>query len=131
MTLPKLTTTMRANAAFSAASGVAAVILAAMSETPLGVNRWLLGAIGLGLIGYGVQLYAWAGSPRLVKPGARLATAADALWVLGAVVLLTWFPDAMSTAGRWTLGLASLAVADFAVMQFLGLRRPETVTASA
>jgi hypothetical protein len=48
---------------------------------------------------------------------------ADIAWVVGAFTIVTAFPDAMSTEGVWALGVVSAAVAVFAVLQAVGLRR--------
>jgi hypothetical protein len=48
---------------------------------------------------------------------------ADVAWVLGAAVVLIGFPQTMTPAGLWALGLVTFAVADFAAVQAIGLRR--------
>ena len=123
MRVPSLTTSMRANAVFSAISGVAAIGLAVFADRGLGLEPWLLGVLGIGLVVYGIQLTIWVRSARLTVPGARIATAADAAWVVTAAVILTAYPSAMDTTGRIVLAVVSLVVADFAIMQALGLRR--------
>ncbi len=45
---------------------------------------------------------------------------------MGAAAILVGWPDAMSSAGRWALGLLTLVVADFAGTQWIGLRRLQT-----
>ena len=123
MKIPGLTTSMKLNAAFSAASGAAAAALGVFVDRPFGLDGWFLSVIGVGLVVYGAQLVAWARSDRMVVPGARLATVADTLWVAAAVLVLLGFPSALDTTGRIVLALVSLVVADFAVMQALGLRK--------
>jgi hypothetical protein len=49
--------------------------------------------------------------------------AADVAWVVAAAVVIVGFPQAMSTAGLWSLGVATAAVADIAALQTLGFRR--------
>lgn len=132
MSVPSLTTSMRTNAVFSAISGLAAIGLALLFDRPLGLEPWLLGVLGIGLIAYGAQLAVWVRSERLTVPGARVATAADVAWVVSAVVILTAFPSAMSTTGRIVFAVVSLVVADLALMQGLGLRQVgRTETAAA
>lgn len=53
---------------------------------------------------------------------------ADSAWVIGAAVVLLGFPRSMSTAGLWALGLVTVTIADFAILQAVGLRRMEMAT---
>jgi hypothetical protein len=114
---------LRLNAAFSAVTGAGAVAGAGVLSDPLGPPAPLLVAVGVGLLGYAALL--WRGSATVpVDPAlARVAIAADTAWVVGAAALLLAWPDAMTSTGRWSLGLLTLGVADFAVAQAVGLRR--------
>lgn len=114
---------LRGNAAFSAASGVAALVAAVAWPETLGVPAAVLVALGLGLLPYAALLAVFAGRPEVRPSEALLAVVADLAWVAGAAALLVGWPDAMSSAGRWALGLLTLVVADFAVTQWIGLRR--------
>lgn len=127
MKVPGLVHSMRINSVFSAASGMAAVVLAMFEGRPLGLNRWLLAAVGAGLIVYGAQLALWSRRPSMLAPGARLATVADTAWVIGAVIILVGFPAVLDVTGRVVLGVLSLVVAELAVLQFIGLRREASV----
>jgi hypothetical protein len=121
-----LTRTLTANAVFSALSGVVLAVFSVPLADWLGIPTWIAIAVGVGLVGFAASVYSIARNPKpaLVKQ----VIASDIGWVVGAAVLIIGFPDAMSTEGLWTLGLVSLVVADFAVLQWLGLRR---VTESA
>jgi hypothetical protein len=94
----------------------------------LGVPTWLSVAVGVGLLPFALSVIAVARDPK--PQAARMVIFADLAWVIGAAVVLIGFPRTMSTAGLWSLGLVSVAVADFAVFQTIGLRRIEA-TASA
>lgn len=118
-----LTRALTANAVFSLISAIALVV----GAVPLG--RWLdipaLSSVTLG-VGLGIFALAVARVARRPRPGpVRAIIAADATWVLGAAIVIVGFPWALSTAGLWLLGVVSLAVTDFAVVQAIGLRRSD------
>lgn len=123
MTAPPLETSLRLNAGFSILSGLAAVSLGAMSDAPFGLAPWFLIVLGLGLVLYGVQLAVGSRNPDRRPAVGRFAVAADSAWVIGAAVVLLFVPDALDGAGRVVLLLATLVVADLAIVQYLGLRR--------
>lgn len=116
-----LTRTLKANAVFSAGSGLALAVFSVPLSDWLGIPAWIAVAVGVGLVGFSVIVYSIARNPKATV--VKQVIASDVAWVVGAVVLLVAFPDAMTTEGRWALGIVSLVVADFAVMQWLGLRR--------
>lgn len=116
-----LTTTLIANAASSAVTGVLLVAGAAPLSGWLGIPAWLSVVIGLGLLAFAVSVVLVARDPQ--PGGVRQVIAADVAWVIGAVVVIVGFPGSMSTAGLWALGIVTVAVADFAILQTVGLRR--------
>lgn len=116
-----LTRTLVINAGFSGSSG-ALLLGAAPSLAPwLGVSVWLTRGLGVGLVAFAVAVGLVARRPR--QAVVRWVTAADAAWVGGALAVILGFPNAMTSTGLWALGIATLAVADFAVFQVIGLRR--------
>jgi hypothetical protein len=128
MTSKLLTRTLAANAGFSALSGLILIGGASPLSRWLGIPTWLSVAVGVGLLPFAVAVIRVARDPK--PQAARMVVVADIAWVVGAAVVLIGFPRSMSTAGLWSLGLVSVAVADFAVFQTIGLRRMEA-TASA
>jgi hypothetical protein len=128
MTSKVLTRTLAANASFSALTGLILIGAASPLSRWLGVPSWLTVAVGVGLLPFAVAVIRVARDPK--PQAARMVIVADIAWVIGAAVVLVGFPRSMSTAGLWSLGLVSVAVADFAVFQAIGLRRMEA-TASA
>ncbi len=100
---------LRANATFSAVTGVVLVIGSVPLSTWLGVETWISIGLGLGLIGFAGLLVGLARDP---QPALVL-------------IVIAVFPDLMSTSGLWALGIVSMVVADLAVAQFAGLRRAE------
>ena len=118
-----LTRTLAANAGFSALTGLILIGGASPLSRWLGTPTWLTVAVGVGLLPFAVAVITVARDP---KPQAvRMVIVADIAWVIGAAVVLIGFPLSMSTAGLWSLGLVSVAVADFAIFQAIGLRRLE------
>lgn len=116
-----LTRTLVLNAGFSGLSG-ALLLGAAPPLAPwLGTPLWLTRGLGVGLVAFAVAVALVARHPRRLR--VRQVIAADAAWVAGALAVILGFPNAMTTAGLWALGIATLAVADFAVFQMIGLRR--------
>lgn len=116
-----LTRTLVLNAGFSGLSG-AILLSAAPPLAPwLGVPVWLARGLGIGLVVFAVAVALVARHPRQAL--VRQVIAVDAAWVAGALAVILGFPNAMTTAGLWALGIATLAVADFAVFQMIGLRR--------
>lgn len=121
MPTPMLTRTLVLNAGFSGLNGVL-LLGAASSLAPwLGVPVWLTRGLGVGLVAFAVAVALIARRPRQAL--VRQVIAADAAWVAGALAVILGLPNAMTTAGLWALGIATLAVTDFAVFQMIGLRR--------
>lgn len=123
MRIPSLDTSLRLNAGFSVLSGLAAVTLGVVSDEPLGLAPWFVIVLGLGLVLYGVQLVVGTRDPGRRHVVGRFAIAADSAWVVGAAVVLLFFPGALDAVGRVVLLVATLIVAELAVTQYLGLRR--------
>ena len=123
MQAPSLKTTLRLNAAFSALSGIAALVLAAVLDEPLGLAPWLMAALGVGLVLYGVELAIGTRAPERHAAVGRFAVVADTAWVVAATLVLLFAPDVLDGAGRVVLLVATLMVAELAITQYLGLRR--------
>ena len=114
---------LRANAVFSATMGSALLLASVPLSSWLGIETWISIGLGLGLIGFSGILVALAREPR--PSLVRIVVLADVAWVVGAVIVIAAFPDLMSTAGFWALGVVSVIVVDLAVAQVVGLRRVE------
>lgn len=112
---------VRANAVFSGTSGGLLLAGAWFWDEALGVGSWLLALVGIGLIGYALQL--WIGSRVAATSTARVAAAMDAAWVIGAAVLLIGFPGALTDSGRLALAAVSSIVLLFAIAQAAAVRR--------
>lgn len=114
--------TLQGNALFSLLSGAVFVLAAGPVARFLGPNlaSIIVLLVGLGLLPFGFIVYRIA-SNNLDQ--ARIITLLDVTWVVGSFLLLGLGWSLFSVAGRWFIGLQAEAVATFAVLQFIGLRR--------
>lgn len=123
--------TLWGNAAFSVLSGAllagfAGPFARAATGTPASLAgldlATLFGLLGLGVVAFGA-LCAWVASRPVVPGGwARAIFAADIAWVaLSALVLA--LPAAWTPAGIAGIVVVAMVVADFAALEYLGLRR--------
>ena len=110
------------NAAFSTLSGLVLLAAARSVERLTGLGpRWLLMAIGAGLLLFAVGLVAVAHGRPLDRRRAVVTTAMDFGWVAGSAVLLVL--GRFSSAGWWTVVLVAEIVLALALLQTYGLRR--------
>ena len=116
---------LMANAALSLASGLTLVVA---SETVAGLLGPAIPAnlvLGLGVLflifGADVAIVARREEPKLAQAG--FITALDGLWVVASLVVLAVFAGQLSTLGFWLVAIQALIVADFAILQFLGIRQ--------
>ena len=79
-------------------------------------------AVGVGLVLFAAGVFGAAQRASLREAEVRAVIAADVAWVVASAALLVFWPDLLSTAGRWVVGLCAIGVADFAALQYLGLR---------
>ena len=125
-----LRTTLTANAVVSGLAGVGMTAFAGVLTEPLGIPVPALAAVGLGLLPWATMLW-WARSRDvLLHREVRTAIAGDIAWVLASVVVITLSPGELTTVGRWAVGVMALGVADFALLQAVGLRRAASVGVS-
>lgn len=123
--------TLWGNAAFSVISGAGLAIFAgpfarAAASAPvsvLGLDLAILfELLGLGVVAFGA-LCAWVASRETLPRGlARLIFAADMAWVAGSAMVLA-LPASWTTAGIAGIVVVALIVADFVILEYLGLRR--------
>jgi hypothetical protein len=119
--MPALSSVLKANYLFSTITGLGLVAASGPLEEWSGVARWILVAVGVGLVPF--ALFVKAVSRSLDSRLVRLVIAGDVGWVVGAAIVLVGYPDTMTSAGKWTLGLVSVVVADFALFQWFGLKK--------
>jgi len=114
---------LRANAAFSTVSGLVLAVTAPLLGPWLGIPPLGLAVVGLGLLPFAWLLFRNAVRTPIHEPEARLAVGADIAWVMGSVALVAFDPLGLALAGRVAVIVIALCVADFALLQALGLGR--------
>jgi hypothetical protein len=126
-----LRNTLAVNALTTALSGVAFAVAA----TPLAPRLGLPGP--LPLLTFGLVLMAFAAYVWLVRrepvdlAQARLVFLMDVAYVIASLLLVAVWPRALSSLGRALVILMADAVAVFALLEFVGLRRARRGSASA
>lgn len=118
-----LRNTLTANAAFSGLTGLATAVLSGALADPLGIPQPILVVVGLGLVPYALLLRRFATDAQLRGQQAWIAIGADLAWVGASVLVLAVSPGSLTTLGHWVIGIVALGVADFAVLQWVGVRR--------
>ena len=115
---------LRGNGIFSTVSGALLVVASRPLAEFLGVSSAAaLLSLGVILLLYAVDLFWMTSRENLSLPFAWFAIIMDVLWVIGSIVLLVADPLGLTVAGKWAIGLIAEAVALFAIVQWLGVRR--------
>jgi hypothetical protein len=89
----------------------------------IGAAAWIPLAVGVLLIPWVWFLYRTVRRNPLRPTEVAIVVAGNVGWAVAAAVLILGFPDALSTGGKWIVGIFSLAVLDFGLAQWVGLRR--------
>lgn len=115
---------LQADSLFSGASG----ILLAVASQPLAAflgldNAFILVELGIALLLYAAALYWQAGQETLNRWFTIAVIDLNILWVIGSVLLLFTNWVSFTSAGWWAVALVADAVAVFAILQYVGLRR--------
>jgi len=118
-----LRTALRANATFSAVSGLTALLWAIpLAGWMGGFSPWILLALGPGLLLFALLLIVETRRARPVPSAALAISIADLAWVVGSAVLLMVAGPALSAGGAWTVIVVALVVLFLATWQLAGLR---------
>ncbi|RKN51162.1 hypothetical protein [Micromonospora endolithica] len=114
---------LRIDALASGASGLAFAPGAALVADPLGLPTALLVPVGIFLLGYAAALWLLAARPRIDRRAAAVVVVVNLIWAVDSVVLLAggWFTPTM--VGVVVIAAQAAAVAGFAAVQWIGLRR--------
>ena len=119
-----LRTALRGNGLFSAVSGAVLVLASRPLAETIGFpwpNTLLI--LGIILLLYALDLFWFTSRATLNITFAWVAIALDVAWVIGSIALLLTDPVGLTVAGQWFIGLIAEAVALFALVQWLGVRR--------
>jgi len=124
-----LRTALRGNAAFSSACGASSIVWSTPLGAALGIDPpFALVALGAQLLAFALFL-AWLASRESIPPAFALSVvAADALWVIGTIPILV--AGLLTTTGSWTAFAIANVVACFAVVQYAGVRRLRSESAT-
>jgi hypothetical protein len=114
---------LRLDAAGSGALGLLGVLAAAPLADPLGMTAVALRGTGAFLVGYALALVLIAARPVIPRPAAWTVVAGNAVWVLSSVGAAVAGRDSLTTLGVAVVLAQAAAVAVFADLQWLGLRR--------
>ena len=113
---------LRGNATFSLFSGLVLVIFNGAIRDLMGIEpSWLLPAVGGGLALFALDLIRTAAGPRIDARKAWAIVLMDAGWVAGSAGLVAL--GILTSTGHWIVVGVALVVADFALLQYAGLRR--------
>lgn len=118
---------LQANMIFSGLSGLLLAVAAAPLRQWLDVPAtWPLVVIGIGLLGFAWLLFLIARQSPIDLRQANLIFWLDVAWVIGSALLLFTGWVSFTNAGWWAVLLVADAVALFAIMEFVGIRRART-----
>jgi hypothetical protein len=109
---------------FSFISGLAFLLFSRAIASFLGLSAaWIILALGLGLIVYGIEIFLAARAEPVNMDIAKFAVYANLAWVLGSAVLIFANLVHFTTAGKWAIAIVADVVLVFAILQYVGLRR--------
>jgi hypothetical protein len=114
---------LRLDAAGSGVLGLLGVAAAAQLAGPLGMTAGELRGTGAFLVGYALALVIIAARPVIPRAAAWAVVAGNAVWVLGSVGAAVAGRDTFTMLGVAVVLAQAAAVAVFADLQWLGLRR--------
>jgi len=126
----RLQTALGLNAAFSGLCGLTLMIAPRASAQLIGLPwPWLLGALGIGLMGFALLAAYAAGNPLTRRSIITVIVVADVFWVVASPVAMLAGASALTAVGQGLIALVALIVAALATIQWIGLReaRPRSV----
>ena len=115
---------MLANAIFSATFGMIMLVLNSYITELMGLKiSWLLPLIGVGLLGFAATVAYQATRQVISAMQVKSIVIQDLVWVVASIVVLLTDIGELSYSGKVLIALIAIAVADFALLQWIGLRR--------
>lgn len=116
-----LSSALTANAVFSTLTGLASIFFSGALVQLFGVDV-PFPVLGIGLLLFAGYVFYLSRSQPVPVARIREVVIADLLWVGGSIILLI-AGLGISVVGKWIIGIVAVFVADFALFQYLGLRR--------
>ena len=115
---------LRGNALFSGISGLVLFLGAQTLAQFTGIQEPLVFILlGVVLILFAVDLVWIASKENIDRRLAWAVIILDVAWVIGSIFILLTNLVPLTVTGRWTIALVAEAVAIFAILQYVGLRR--------
>jgi hypothetical protein len=112
------------NSIFSLVSGAIFLLFSKAIAGFLGLSAsWVILALGVGLIVYGIEIYLAARSEPVNQGIAKFAVYADLAWVLVSALLIFANLVPFTDAGKWAIAIIADIVLVFAILQYVGLRK--------
>ena len=119
-----LRTALRGNMVFSEVSGLTSLFAARPIANFLGLESTLpFIIIGILLLSHGAILWWGTSQTEIPRWLAWYAIEGDVVWVLASIAILITDPWSFTVGGKWMIALLADAVAAFAIIQYIGLRR--------
>jgi hypothetical protein len=118
-----LSGTLMVNAGSSALSGIILLVGSGPLSDWLGMPTPVSVVVGVGLLAFSLDVARTVRN--LQRSNVLRVILADVAWVVAAAIVIIGYPGSLSTEGLWALGMITAAVATFAVLQAMGLRRME------
>lgn len=104
------------------AAGLVAPMLIA---NPVDWAAWGLRGLGVGLVGFAALVYALSAYKFVSRAMVNEIVILDIGWVIGSIVIVTFFGDILTASGTLVVGAVAVVVAFFAVSQFVSAARIE------
>ncbi|MDX1436158.1 MAG: hypothetical protein R3335_05065 [Anaerolineales bacterium] len=115
-----------ANGMFSTISGLALILFSGLIGNFIGISpSAILAGVGAVLVLFGLVVLWVATRPAISRSLAAAVTILDLVWVAGSILLLITGVVPFTPEGKWAVAIAADIVAVFAVLQIIGLRRPQ------
>ncbi len=111
---------LMSNGIFSSLMGILILVVATKLNSFIGIDYpwWSLGVF---LLGFGIFLIYISRTGKLNPVLIKSIIVADILWVLVSVILLLIME--LTRTGVWAIVICGLIVADFAIFQWIGLKK--------
>jgi hypothetical protein len=115
---------LRGNALFSGISGLVLLLGAQTLAQFTGIQEPVVFTLlGVVLILFAIDLVWIASKENINRHLAWAVIILDVAWVAGSIFILLTDLIPLTVAGRWAIALVAEAVAVFAILQYVGLRR--------